>query len=42
MTPNRRCSKRGLGPYCGRDMASRENEGRQVRVHVFAFNLFVG
>lgn len=24
------------------DMASREDEGRQVRVHVFAFHLFVG
>ena len=24
------------------DMISREDEGRQVRVHVFAFNLFVG
>lgn len=24
------------------DMTSREDEGRQVRIHVFAFNLFVG
>ena len=24
------------------DMTSGEDEGRQVRVHVFAFNLFVG